>query len=172
MAAWGGSGANNSTRKARPHSKNVALPNSGRAKSPPQVCDDSLRRIPSYSLFAAGAWSRPRSGLPMLLWTKNEPRCGIDTRARGPGHGYYLLLRKVLFEENRKFPGRTAGWDRCATLVSDYWLILPPPWALFPPPCAACPPPPPLASLFGFRSRTSTCGLSFFSSLILPFLVC
>jgi hypothetical protein len=29
-----------------------------------------------------------------------------------------------------------------------------------------------LASLFGFRSRTSTCGLSFFSSLILPFLVC
>jgi hypothetical protein len=31
----------------------------------------------------------------MLLWTKNEPRCGIDTRARGSGHGYYLLLRKV-----------------------------------------------------------------------------
>ena len=31
--------------------------------------------------------------------------------------------------------------------------------------------PPPLASLFGFRSRTLTCGLSFFSSLILPFLL-
>src|SRR5207237_2143882 len=30
-------------------------------------------------------------------------------------------------------------------------------------------PPPPLASLVGFRSRTSTCGLSFFSSLIVPF---
>ena len=30
---------------------------------------------------------------------------------------------------------------------------------------------PPLASLLGFRSRTSTCGLSFFSSLILSFLV-
>ena len=30
---------------------------------------------------------------------------------------------------------------------------------------------PPLASLVGFRSRTSTCGLSFVSSLILPFLV-
>ena len=27
---------------------------------------------------------------------KIEPRCGIDTRARGSGHGYYLLLRKVL----------------------------------------------------------------------------
>src|SRR6476620_11934891 len=32
-----------------------------------------------------------------------------------------------------------------------------------------CVPVPPLASLVGFRSRTSTCGLSFFSSLILPF---
>src|SRR4029077_12464108 len=51
---------------------------------------------------------------------------------------------------------------------SNYWLILPPPWALFPPPCALWPPPP-LASLLGFRSRTSTCGLSFFCSLILPF---
>ena len=40
----------------------------------------------------------------------------------------------------------------------------------FPPPCGLWPrPPPPLASLFGFRSRTSTCGLSFFCSLILPF---
>ena len=40
----------------------------------------------------------------------------------------------------------------------------------FPPPCGLWPrPPPPLASLFGFRSRTSTCGLSFFSSLIVPF---
>ena len=109
---------------------------------------------------------------PCYCGQKNELRCGIDTRARGSGHGYYLLLRKVLFEENRKIPGRTADWDRRATLVTDYWLILPPPWAVFPPPCAACPPPPPLASLFGFRSRTSTCGLSFFSSLILPFLVC
>jgi hypothetical protein len=33
--------------------------------------------------------------LPILLWTKNEPRRGIDARARGSGHGYYFLLRKV-----------------------------------------------------------------------------
>jgi hypothetical protein len=45
---------------------------------------------------------------PCYCGQKNEPRCGIDTRARGAGHGYYLLLRKVLFEENRKIPGRTA----------------------------------------------------------------
>jgi len=105
---------------------------------------------------------------PCYCGQKNEPRCGIDTRARGSGHCYYRLLRKVLFEENRKIPGRTADWDRRATLANDYWFL----------PCGApltlCarPPPPPLASLFGFRSRTSTCGLSFFSSLILPFLVC
>src|SRR4029078_13287529 len=42
------------------------------------------------------------------------------------------------------------------------------PRSLVPPLCALCPPPR-LGSLFGFRSRTSTCGLSFFCSLILPF---
>src|SRR5438270_13221069 len=41
---------------------------------------------------------------PCHCGQKNEPRCGIDTRARGSGHGYYLLLRKVLLKENRKIP--------------------------------------------------------------------
>jgi len=84
------------------------------------------------------------------------------------GYGYYLLLRRVLFEENRKFPGRTADSDRRAALANDYRLRVVPA-AAFPPLCGACPLPP-LASLFGFRSRTSTCGLSFFSSLIFAFL--
>jgi hypothetical protein len=66
----GGSGANNSTPKARPHSKNVAAPNSGHAKSPLQVCDDLLRQIPRNSVFAAGASSRPRSGLSILCGQK------------------------------------------------------------------------------------------------------
>jgi len=26
---------------------------------------------------------------------KIEPRCGVDTRSRGSGYGYYFLLRKV-----------------------------------------------------------------------------
>ena len=50
--------------------------------------------------------------------------------------------------------------NRCA-LASDYWILLGEVVLVWPP----------LASLVGFRSRTSTCGLSFFSSLILPFLV-
>src|SRR4029077_5873900 len=55
--------------------------------------------------------------------------------------------------------GRTEGWDRRAALASDYWLIFLVVWA------PLCVPVPPLASLVGFRSRTSICGLSFFSSL-------
>ena len=45
------------------------------------------------------------------------------------------------------------------------------PCPLFPVPCPLWVPPPPLASFVGLRSRTSTCGLSFFCSLILPFVV-
>ena len=43
--AWGGSGANNSTRKARPHLENVAVLNSGCANSPLQISGDFLRSI-------------------------------------------------------------------------------------------------------------------------------
>jgi hypothetical protein len=62
---------------------------------------------------------------------KIEPRCGIDTRLRGSGHGYYFLLRKVLFGENREFPGRTADLDRRAALANNYWLAFPVPCAPF-----------------------------------------
>jgi hypothetical protein len=35
---------------------------------------------------------------------KNEPRCGIDARSRGSGHGYYLLLGESFYlTEVRKF---------------------------------------------------------------------
>jgi hypothetical protein len=30
-----------------------------------------------------------------VIGQKIEPRCGIDTRTRGSGHGYYFLMRKV-----------------------------------------------------------------------------
>jgi len=31
----------------------------------------------------------------IIMDKKIERRCGIDTRSRGSGHGYYFLLRKV-----------------------------------------------------------------------------
>jgi hypothetical protein len=40
---------------------------------------------------------------PCYCGQKNEPRCGIDTRARGSGHGYYLLLRKALLRGTDNF---------------------------------------------------------------------
>jgi hypothetical protein len=50
LGAWG---ANNSIRTAPLTFKNVAAPNSGRAKSLPQGCDDSLR---------------PITGIPFCRW--------------------------------------------------------------------------------------------------------
>jgi len=51
----------------------------------------------SYSVFVAGPSSRRRNRLFIFWWKKIEPRCEIDTRERGSGHGYYFLLRKFLF---------------------------------------------------------------------------
>jgi hypothetical protein len=80
----GGSAANDSTRTGpRPHSENVAAPNSGLPKSRPQGWDDSLRPI-------------ARIFLP-LVHCRAAPR--VDTRSRGSGHGYYLLLRKFYCQE-------------------------------------------------------------------------
>ena len=88
--------------------------------------------------------------------------------------GAWLLLStaEIFFGENRETVHKdsepsfqAAGRLETATreLVNDYCfsggLLPPPPW----------PPPPPLASLVGLRSGTLT--LSFFSSLISPFLV-
>jgi hypothetical protein len=47
---------------------------------------------------------------------KIEPRCGIDTRSRGSGHGYYFLLRKSYLRRTENSSGRTADLDRRAAL--------------------------------------------------------
>ena len=102
----GGSGANNSTPKARPHSKNVAAPNSGHAKSPLQVCDDLLRQIPRNSVFAAGASSRPRSRLPILLWTKKMSGTAGSTPARAAQGVATTSCGKLLRDRGQKISCR------------------------------------------------------------------
>ena len=101
-----------------PHSENVAAPNSGRAVRL-QLARIRYAASLLYPFCRRRMVSRPRSRLPTLLWTKNEPRCGIDTRARGSGHGYYLLLRKVLFERTENFQAA----QRSRTAVRRWRMI-------------------------------------------------
>jgi hypothetical protein len=124
----------------------------------------------SYSVFAAGTSSRRRNRLFILSWKKKLSRTAGSTPAHAAQDmatnsccGNSCLRRIENFQAAQRF--RTAA-RRCR-MITDYWflVVLRTCWL----PCAL---PPPLASLVGFRSRTSTCGLSFFSSLILPFLVC
>ena len=81
--------ANNSIHTAPPTFTSVAAPNSGHAKSPLQVCDDLLRQIARNSVFAAGAPSRPKSRLPILLWTKKMSRAA-DRRPRARPRAWLL----------------------------------------------------------------------------------
>src|SRR6266576_998561 len=82
--------ANRSTLSSRPHLENVAVLNSDRA---------NFRRFfaldRSYFVFVANPSSPRRNRSLILLRKKIGPRCGIDTRWRGSGYGYYFLLRKA-----------------------------------------------------------------------------
>jgi hypothetical protein len=147
---------------APPPFTNVAAPNSGHAQSPLQVCDDLLRQIPRNSVFAAGASSRPKIRLPILLWTKNEPRRGSTPARAAQGMATTSCCGKSCLRRTERFPSRTVDSNHRAALANDYCPD-------FVPLCGLWVMLPPLASLVGLRSRTSTCGLSFFSSLILPF---
>jgi hypothetical protein len=77
-----GPGPNNPPVRTRPHSENVAAPNSGRAKSRPQVCDELLRpiaRIPPLPLACRCGVGRR---FPILLWLKKMSRAPGSTPAR------------------------------------------------------------------------------------------
>lgn len=108
LRKYAGSRANNSTHTAPPTFRKrrcSELRLCQIAGKFARICCAGSPRIP----FLPRAHGRDlEADCPCYCGQKNEPRCGIDTRARGAGHGYYLLLRKVLFEENRKIPGRTA----------------------------------------------------------------
>ena len=114
---------------------------------------------------------------------EGEPKKNLPTWGRGAfvrrqimhvflfGSGAFASL--PIEKRGTSFISRPhSGLDRRAALANELLGYL------FPVvPCTAWPPvalwpPPPLASLLGFRSRTSTLGLSFFCSLILPFFSC
>jgi len=98
--------ANNSIHTAPPTFTSVAAPNSGHAKSPLQVCDDLLRQIARNSVFAAGAPSRPKSRLPILLWTKNEPRRGSTPARAAQGMATTSCCGKFLPDRGKKISCR------------------------------------------------------------------
>src|SRR5205085_1264969 len=117
--------------------------------SPLQVCGDLLRRFLE---------------IPFL------PRAhGRDLEADCP----YYCRQKMSRAADRRPRARPRAWLLLRAAESFYLTEVANFLSIFfngRPPCRLWPrPPPPLASLFGFRSRTSTCGLSFFSSLIVPF---
>jgi hypothetical protein len=80
-----------------PNVENVAVSNSGRVRSLPQICDDLLRSIARIPFLPMAHRRDAEGDCPYYYGQKIEPPCGIDTRSRGSGHGYYFLLRKVLF---------------------------------------------------------------------------
>ena len=98
--------ANNSIHTALPTVTSVAAPKSGHAKSPLQVCDDLLRQIARNSVFAAGAPSRPKSRLPILLWTKNEPRRGSTPARAAQGMATTSCCGKFLPDRGKKISCR------------------------------------------------------------------
>ena len=98
---------------------------------------------------------------PCYCGQKMSRAAGSTPARAAPGMATTSCCGNSCLRRTKNSPGRTADSDRRAALANDYCCVLVP--------CGALPPPP-LASLVGFRSRTSTCGLSFFSSLIFTFL--
>jgi len=85
-----------STHTSRPHTENVAVLNSGRANSLPQICNDLLHSIARIPYLPMAHRRELAARLPILLWKKFEPRGGLNAHSRGSWHGYYFLLRTIL----------------------------------------------------------------------------
>src|SRR5437762_5949251 len=105
------------THSPRPYSENSAVLNSSRANFATSNLRQFLTLDRSYFILPL----THRRDVGAYYCGKKLSRAAASTPARAAqGMATRFRLRKVLFEENRKFPGRTADSNRRATLANDY----------------------------------------------------